>query len=232
VDTTQNAPREIAITGEVRSRDEIRLCGIALPDDGQLRVAVGYGDTMSAVRVYRAFAMDRTQVLSASAAIAVVLALIPLMLLSLVRKSYAIGDESYKFRMLFLDPETDTYSLSKLQFYMWTVAAVFGYSYLFISRVQVQNGLWPDVPGTLPGIIAVAGGTAVGSQVITSFKGSKGAGDQKPSWADFIMSGGVVAPDRLQMFTWTLFGFAAFLAAVVRRSRAPSRSCPRFPNDC
>jgi hypothetical protein len=225
----QTAPRALVLTGEVKSAEEIRLCGIIVPVDGQVRVAVGYGDTASATRVYRAFAMKQRSVIAASAAIAFVLALIPLALLSTLRKSYPINGQSYKFRLLFLDPETDTYSLSKLQFYMWTLTAIFSYAYLFISRVQVQNAIWPDVPGTLPGVIAVAGGTAVGSQLITSIKGSKGSGEQKPSWADFITSGGVVAADRLQMFTWTLFGVAAFIAAVARQEPGTITELPALP---
>jgi len=225
----QTAPRVLALTGEVRSAEEIRLCGVTVPGDGQLRVAVGYGDTISATRVYRAFAMAQRRVIATSAAIAVVLALIPLALLSTLRKSYAINGQWYKFRLLFLDPETDTYSLSKLQFYLWTLTAIFSYAYLFISRVQVQNAIWPDVPGTLPGVIAVAGGTAVGSQLITSIKGSKGSGEQKPSWADFITSGGVVAVDRLQMFTWTLFGVAAFIGAVARQEPGTITELPALP---
>jgi hypothetical protein len=101
--------------------------------------------------------------------------------------------------MLFLDPETDTYSLSKLQFYLWTVASLFAYAYLVIGRIHVQFASWPDVPSTPPGIIAVSAGTAVGSQLITTFQGSKGAGAESPSIADLITSGGVVAADRLQM---------------------------------
>jgi len=173
--------------------------------------------------------MGRAGVALWALAISLVLALLPLALLSTVQRAYRIGNADYKWRMLFLDPETNTYSLSKLQFYMWTVAALFTYAYLFISRVRVQFGPWPDIPSTLQGIIAVAGGTAVTSQIVTSAKGSKGSGEERPSFADFITSGGVVAADRLQMFLWTLFGVGAFLYAVWQLEPGTISDLPAVP---
>jgi hypothetical protein len=93
----------------------------------------------------------------------------------------------------------------------------------------VQNLPWPDVPATLPGIIAVAAGTAVGSQIISSAKGSKGAGEQQPNLSDFITSGGVVAPDRLQMFLWTLIGVGAFFVAVLEQGPGTISELPSVP---
>jgi hypothetical protein len=174
--------------------------------------------------------MGRAEVVAWSLGIALALAFLPLALLSTVQQAYRIGDSDYKWRMLFLDPETDTYSLSKLQFYLWTVAALFAYAYLFISRVKVQFAAWPDIPSTLPGIIAVAGGTAITAQIVTSSKGSKGSGGEKPSWADFITSGGVVAADRLQMFLWTLFGVGAFLYAVWQLEPGTITDLPALPD--
>ncbi len=156
--------------------------------------------------------------------------MLPLFLLRFVRKEERIGGSHYRYRMLFLDPETNTYSLSKFQFYLWTVASIFGYAYLFISRVRVQSAGWPDVPSTLPGIILVAAGTAVGSQIVTSTKGSKGSGEENPSIADFITSGGVVAADRLQMFLWTILGVGAFIYAVMQLAPGTITELPAVPD--
>jgi hypothetical protein len=207
-------PRAHAIHGEVRSPEEMRLCFVPVPTNGRLLVAAGFGDTAGEPRLFRVFSTDRASVALLSIVIAFVLAIIPLFLLAFVRRPETISGRGYRFRMLFLDPETNTYSLSKLQFYLWTVAALFGYAYLFISRVHVQGSSWPDVPVTLPGVIVVAAGTAVGSQIVSTVKGSKGAGEERPSLADFVTSGGVVAADRVQMLLWTLLGFALFLYSV------------------
>jgi hypothetical protein len=112
------------------------------------------------------------------------------------------------------------------------VAALFAYSYLFISQVYVQHtGTWPDIPSNLPGIILVAAGTAVGAQIVTSSRGSKGAGDEEPSLADFITSGGVVAPDRFQMFVWTILGVGAFAYSVLQKSPGLITELPTVPNN-
>lgn len=226
---TENNPKPHAIHGEVRSPEEIHLCFVPVPANGQLRVAAGFGDEQSGEQAFRVFNMSKAQVAVISFGVALVLGLLPLFLLRFARKSYRIAGSDYRFRMLFLDPETDTYSLSKFQFYAWTVAALFGYAYLFISRVHVQSGSWPDVPVTLPGIIVVAAGTAVVSQIVTSAKGSKGAGEEKPSIADFITSGGVVAADRLQMFLWTILGVAAFFYAVLQKAPGSITELPAVP---
>jgi len=94
----------------------------------------------------------------------------------------------------------------------------------------VQSASWPDVPATLPGIIAVAAGTAVGSQLITAAKGPKGAGEEAPSFADFITSGGVVAADRMQMLLWTLLGVGVFIYAVLHLSPGTITELPPVPD--
>jgi hypothetical protein len=221
---------QFAMHGQVISSEQIRLCNLRVASNGSMQLMVGYGDTPSDPEVFRAFNMGRIPVATISAAIALALALLPLALLSSLQRAYRIAGSDYKWRMLFLDPETDTYSLSKLQFYLWTVAALFSYAYLIISKVVVQFASWPDVPASLPGIILVAGGTAVTSQIITATKGSKGAGDEKPSFADFITSGGVVAADRLQMFLWTLFGVSAFLYAVLQLLPGTITDLPAIPD--
>ncbi len=223
-------PVPLRIHGEVINAEEIQLCSVPVPASDQLRLAVGYGDTKSDEKLFHIYRMGKASVAIWSALISALLALLPLYLLSFVQESYRIAGSSYKFRMLFLDPETDSYSLSKLQFYLWTVVSLFAYCYLVISRIHVQFASWPDVPSTLPGIIAVAAGTAVGSQLITSAKGSKGAGEEAPSFADFITSGGVVAADRLQMLLWTLLGVGVFIYAVLHLSPGTITELPPVPD--
>ena len=228
-ESSSTHPIQVETIAEFVSPREIRLCRVLVPDDGQMLVAVGFGNTPGDARMFRVFSMSTGAVAWRAAMVAVLLALLPLALLSFAKRSYSIGNQPYKLRMLFLDPETDTYSLSKLQFYLWTVVSIFAYAYLFIAFVKVQNLPWPDVPATLPGIIAVAAGTAVGSQLVSSTKGSKGAGDQHPSISDFITSGGVVAPDRLQMFLWTLIGVGAFFIAVIEQGPGTISELPAVP---
>jgi hypothetical protein len=132
-------------------------------------------------------------------------------------RKYRIGETRYgMWSILFLDLETNTYSLSKLQFYLWTGAAILTYTYLVIGRLFVQKLDFPDVPSSLPGIIAIGAGTAIGSQFVTNVRGPKGGGPEKPDLGDFVTSGGVAAPDRVQMLVWTLVGVVGFCIATFR----------------
>jgi hypothetical protein len=141
-----------------------------------------------------------------------------------------ISDRAYFLSALFLDIQTNTYSLSKCQFYAWTAAALFGYLYLSISKSIVQcSQIFPDIPSGLPGILLASAGTAVLSTGITSAKGDKGAGNPGPSLSDFIASGGVVAPDRLQFVVWTIVGIFTFLGIVVMSDPRSINDLPPIP---
>ena len=210
------APVVNQVHGEVLSPNEARVCRVPVPGNGHLLVAAGYGDTRSEARLFQVYRWGKFSVGIFAALIAIVLATIVFLLLFALKTAH-IAEREYQLSLLFLDPETNTYSLSKCQFYLWTMAALFGYAYLYLSKVFVQEQGWPDIPSTLPGVIAIGAGTAIGSQFLTGVKGSKGAGDEHPSVADFVTSGGVVAPDRVQMFVWTLFGCAAFCLAVLQK---------------
>jgi hypothetical protein len=133
-------------------------------------------------------------------------------------------------RAMFVDPETSTYSLAKLQFYVWTFAGLAGWLYLSFAKSLVQ-GSWTlsDVPSNLPGIVAISVGTGIISSGVASVAGNKGSGDVEPSWADFITSGGVVAPERLQYMLWTMVGGVAFLFNTLMISPAEIDTLPAIP---
>ena len=134
------------IVAQVVDDQEIDLCRVPIPDSGEFHVQVAVGDQISKPQIFRVYPYGKISVAFMAAVVALILALLPLLLLSRVKESYTISRQAYKLRLLFLDPQTDTYSLSKLQFYLWTNAALFGYAYLFISRVLVQHGIWPRYP--------------------------------------------------------------------------------------
>ena len=116
------------------------------------------------------------------------------------------------FSALLLDPETNTYSLSKFQFYAWTIVVVLGYAYLTAARSLVRwDFTFPDLPDNLPGIVLIAVSTSALAVGITSAKGSKGSGDLRPSMADLLTSGGVISAERLQFFVWTVIGALTFI---------------------
>jgi hypothetical protein len=206
-------------SGAVVSAEEIDLCHVTVPATRGLDVKAAYGDIEPAAgQKFTVYWMNTAIVAIIAFLITAALAGLIFLLLTLGKQTYKIAGEDYKWRLLFLDQQTDTYSLSKLQFYLWTLAAIFTYTYLYIGKVFVQGAGWPDIPGTLPGIVGIGAGTAIGSQVVTAANGAKGSGAEKPGFLDFITSGSVVAPDRIQMFLWTLFGVFAFCIGVLQKS--------------
>jgi hypothetical protein len=164
--------------------------------------------------------------------VAVLLLIVGLIAFSLWGKRWSTtaGRSTSLLKALFLDKETNTYSLSKLQFYVWTAAAVFGYVYLSVSRSLVQGNLeFSDIPENLPGILLVAVSTSALAVGITSAKGSKGAGDPGPSLADFVTTGGVVAAERLQFLVWTIIGVGAFIFLTLSTEPGKIQNLPAVP---
>jgi hypothetical protein len=140
-------------------------------------------------------------------------------------KKYAI------FSTLFLDKETDTYSLSRFQFFIWTFVGILSYLYFLLSRSLVQGRLeFVDVPSGLPAIILISASTTALAQGITSSKGSKGAGEIHPSPSDFISVGGVVAPERFQFFIWTILGAVVFVFLVFLNDPGTIKDLPTVPS--
>jgi hypothetical protein len=167
----------------------------------------------------------------AAALVTLIIIAIVLGLVGRYLRPTVIEGDGYVVRALFLDKETNTYSLSKLQFYLWTLVAVFGYAYLAIARNWFQGSfVLPAVPSGLPGIVGIAAGTAVGAQMVTNMNGPKGAGQLKPTLADFVTTGDVVAAERVQFFVWTIVGALGFLMVVLRLDPRVLKELPDVPS--
>lgn len=129
-----------------------------------------------------------------------------------------------------LDPETNSYSLSKFQLLVFSATFIFGYLYVLLARwlVQWQLGL-PDVPSQLSGLLGISAATTVASTGLTAMNGSKGAGLQHPTGADLITSGGVVIAERFQFFVWTIIACCGFAALLVSQDAATLNGFPSLP---
>jgi hypothetical protein len=157
---------------------------------------------------------------------------IPIVIVNDSRTGAVIAGRSYGLvSSLFLEPETDTYSLSRLQFYVWTAAAIFGYIILTVTQTLMQGKfVFANIPQGLPGIIFISGSTAATAQGITSRRGAKGAGPIYPTLGDFITTGGVVAVDRFQFLVWTIVGVCTFLFLTVFQSPDSLTDLPKIPD--
>jgi hypothetical protein len=144
---------------------------------------------------------------------------------------YQVNGHSYNtVAYLFIDSETNTYSLSRLQLLLWTAAAVVAYTYLAASQSLVQwNWALCEVPENLPTLLGISAGTTALSLGATGMRGSKGAGPLHPDPGDFITSGGVFAPERLQFFLWTVIGVFGFISATLAQDPATVTELPKIP---
>lgn len=197
---------------------------------GPLRVSVRVGDKESAPVNVTLSAVSRWEPVFIAAAVVASLCGIIIGLLWLRGDERVVRRRHALLKSLFLDRETNTYSLSKFQFYAWTLAGLFGYVYLTVVRSRVQGVLeFADVPENLPGILAVSVGTGALAVGITSAKGSKGSGEENPSLADLITSGGVVAAERVQFLVWTIVGVLAFFFLTIARNPGELLELPAVP---
>jgi hypothetical protein len=200
---------------------------------GTVTIRVGVNGDLSEIYTVVVSAFESRWWPATIAAVATFVILgIPILIVSGARSGRVVGDRTYgTIAALFLEKETDTYSLSRLQFYMWTAAAIFGYIVLTVAQTLVQGQfVFANIPQGLPGIIFISAATTATAQGVTSIRGAKGAGPIYPSFSDFVTTGGVVAPERFQFLVWTILGVFTFLFLVIFHSPETLTDLPKIPD--
>jgi hypothetical protein len=230
-DKSAATPSLIPIYGSVISESQIRVCNVPA-ENGILPIGLHQGEDVPS-KAESLVISDWGTTLIRLIAVIVSIFLIGLVYFLLSFKgAHIVRDRSYRLKAMFLDKQTNTYSLSILQFHLWTAATLFGYTFYALSKLFVQRGnVIADVPDGLPGIvgIGIGAGTAVAAQLIQSVN-AKGAGEEAPSPSDLVTSGGAVAPDRVQMLVWTFIGVGMFIAAVWVQEPATISGLPQIPS--
>ena len=209
---------------------EITYTGIPFAYHGihDIRVAVGNSVVSAPQRVTFAQVKEGTPLIVAAS---VVTGLLIALYFALRQRRRQIPGGSISLgEALFLDEERSAYSLSKFQFYAWTFASLLAYLYLTAARSLVQGSLeLSAVPEGLPGVLLASVGTSVLATTISGVKGAQGAGEVGPSFADFFTHGGVVAPERLQFFLWTVVGVLSFLTITLLHPPGEIQDLPAIP---
>jgi hypothetical protein len=135
-------------------------------------------------------------------------------------------------KYMLIDPQTNTYSLAKFQVLIWSAAAILAYSYISASQFLVQwKWMLPKVPDGLPMLLGLSATTTVLSIGATELRGSKGAGPVAPGIGDFIATGEVFAPERLQFFVWTILGAIGFVAATLAQDPGTVTKMAEIPEN-
>ena len=223
----------IALRGVVASDHEIKLGGrFPSMGTGPRMLSLRSDDTINAASAQVLFTeMVPSQIKETALQVSAALLLLVLVIALLGGGPHKVYKTTYWARAFLIDPETDTYSLSKLQFYAWSAAAVFGYFYLTLSRTLIQGQLsLAEVPDNLPGILAISAGTAMLAAGIAKGRGPKAAGGVQPSFSDLITTGGVVSPERFQFLLWTLVAIAGFVLLLLRTDPGTSTDLPKVPD--
>ncbi|MFL9966923.1 hypothetical protein PQR02_39515 [Paraburkholderia sediminicola] len=134
------------------------------------------------------------------------------------------------WRTIFVDFDSNTYSLSRLQLVIWTFVALFGWVYLSVARSLIQGmATFSDIPNGLPGVLLISVGTSVAAGGVAAVKGGKSAGPFSPSFRDFYSVGGIVAPERAQFFLWTIVGAVGFIVYTLALDPATIETLPKLP---
>jgi hypothetical protein len=198
--------------------------------EGPVNIRLRVGNNVSDYQTITLSKLPEWAVRSLAIVIAVIFGLI---VLGMLTKGIQLAKGENSGSVLdwfFLDKQTSSYSLSKFQLIAWTAVAIFGYVYVLLCRTLIQwDFQFPNIPNGWPTLLGVSAATTVAAVGITANRGSKGAGCLKPSFADFISSGGMVTSDRFQFFVWTLVGFVGFLLLVLLADPSTLKQLPDVP---
>ena len=214
------------------SPDKLHVVGYSAgPYQGPVSFAVEVGSVRSAQKNLVLARLSPAGIRFWSIIIFGILAFIIYRLVARGMRDHVIDGQRYSpFYSFFLDKETDTYSLSKFQLLLFSSTFIFGYLYVFLCGWLVQwHFILPDVPASFSGILGMSAGTTIIAAGATSARGSKGAGGVRPSFADFITTGGQVVPERFQYFTWTLIACFGFIALLLSQDPATLSGFPDIP---
>jgi hypothetical protein len=222
------------IKGEVVSNRELKFQGIPKRYAGELGVQIGIGENFS--NIYPTFLSpvlkETPKKWSTYITLGLMIIIVLIQSASILKSARTNGKQSKDsfLKNFFLESETNTLSLSRFQFYIWTFTAILSYLYLLFSRSLIQSKFeFIDIPSGLPGIVFISATTTFLSLGITSNKGSKGAGDIHSNWSDLITVGGVVAPERLQFLVWTILGSLVFLFITFFQNPETIQDLPQIP---
>lgn len=226
-------PVDIKVKGKIISNRELEFQTISKDYAGEVGIQIGIGEEFSNIypAVFSVSSQERPLLLTGGilAIILVAVLILSWRLVRVAKTGKSNGAFSF-IRKFFIDFETNTISLSAFQFYIWTFTAISGYLYLFFSRSLIQGKLeFIDIPPGLPGVILISSATILFSEGITNAKGSKGAGKVEPEWSDLISIGGVITPERVQLFIWTVLGSFAFLYIVLLQTPDNIKDLPQVP---
>jgi hypothetical protein len=198
----------------------------------EVQLAVDKQQVLASQLVLFSRAQQTTPRMIAFGAAALVLAIVFLPLfLQRIPNSTWLGRAAAAGKGLFVDAQTNTYSLSKIQLYLWLLAAVFGWAYLTSCLSLVQGRVeFAALPKNMPGILLMSVGTTTFATGLSRSR-PKGGGAATPRLSDLVTSGDVVIPERVQYLVWTILGFIAFFGLILTSDPGTIKELPQVPEE-
>jgi len=140
-----------------------------------------------------------------------VIALFQWFLVSIGRKK-AENNRTVSFMDLIITSDDESYSLSRLQMYLWTVAVIVGYLAVFFATPGI-----PVIPESLYILMGVNFASSVASTAINTKVASSPAAPTPPNFLNdiFFESPGSLDLPRTQMFIWTIVSLGVFIVTLV-----------------
>jgi hypothetical protein len=220
----------------VGNRRSLKVYGLSLTRESlyrPLRLVVQVDFQASAEHPLLLSWVQRSTPIVVAFGVLVVLSLVSYVMVRGKAASYRPFGERYStVAYAFIDSETNTYSLSRLQLLAWTAAAVVAYSYVGASQCLVQwQWQLPKVPDGLAPLLGLSVGTTALAAGATEARGSKGAGPRHPGFGDFLTAGGALAPERVQFFIWTVLGVVGFLSSTLAQDPATVNEAAKIPDN-
>ena len=115
-------------------------------------------------------------------------------------------------KTLFLDKETNTYSLSRFQAFTWTVVLIGSYLYFALGRgLLIGKAQMPDLSPSLLGLLSISYGGLLVSRGIGAKVPKNELISTPPQLSNLITEGGAVSITRMQLLGFTFAGVAVFL---------------------
>jgi len=134
-------------------------------------------------------------------------------------------------QVLLVEGDSGGYSLSRLQFCLWSLLGIFAFCYLFWVGVLVRaTAELPNI-SNLYALILTSAATWVGASAVGMVRGPKGAGVAEASISDLVTSGGLVSIDRLQYLAWTIVVGVTYFFVLVFKPKLTLLAAPEIPNE-
>jgi hypothetical protein len=117
---------------------------------------------------------------------------------------------------ILLDVETNTYSLSRLQAFAWTVVLLGSYFYIAIcTGLVLRDGIIPDFNPSLIGLMSISYTGLISSHFLGKKNPKNEITSQPPEISNLFSSNGIVDISRLQLLCFTMVAILVYLYNLV-----------------